>query len=530
MSAAAPVAALAGRTFRDARTRTLAFAYLFALYAYVQPAAYRHTYPRLTDRVAFAHSFADNDALRLLYGYPYDPTSVGGYSAWRVGGTLAIAAAMFGVLAGVSAMRAEEDSGRSELLLSGPVSRGRLFGAALAAIALASALLWAAQLAGFLAAGLAPGPSAYLALTVTAVVPVFAGVGALASQLAPTRRSALELGTAVAGVSLLLRVVADAVGGAGPVRWLTPLGWAEQLRPFTGARPLMLLPTLLACALLLATARAIALRRDVGEGLFGERQRLGARTRILRSPIRQAALAQRGSAIAWSLGVGVFALVLGGVSGGIGSAGIPRGVRRELAKLGAQITPEGYIALVFIFFVLALSLFVCTQVNAARQEEAEGRLERLLALPLSKRRWLGGRALLAAGGACVLALLAGALTCAGAALAGVSIPLTQMLATGGNCLPVALLFLGVALLCYALMPRVGIAVAYCLVAVAFMWQLVGSLVGAPRWLLDATPFAHIALLPTQSFRSVDAAAMLTLALAAGLAGLAAFSRRDLTGE
>ncbi len=103
--------ALTRRSFRDARARTLAFGSLFAIYAYIQPVGYRHVYPTLSDRLSFAHSFAGNDALRLFYGYPYSPLTVSGYSAWRVGGTLAILAAAFGLLAAVRALRGEEDSG-----------------------------------------------------------------------------------------------------------------------------------------------------------------------------------------------------------------------------------------------------------------------------------------------------------------------------------------------------------------------------------------------------------------------------------
>ena len=69
-SARGRISALARRAFRDARTRTISFAYLFVIYSYVQPAGYRHTYPRSADRLGFARTFADNDALRLFYGYP----------------------------------------------------------------------------------------------------------------------------------------------------------------------------------------------------------------------------------------------------------------------------------------------------------------------------------------------------------------------------------------------------------------------------------------------------------------------------
>src|SRR5262249_17941244 len=123
----APAAAFGRRVFSDARTRTIAFGCLFALYAYIQPTGYRSAYPTLHDRLAFAHSFANNDALRLFYGYPYDPLTVAGYSAWRVGGTLAIAAAAFGLLAAVRALRAEEEAGRTELVLAGILGRCAMF-------------------------------------------------------------------------------------------------------------------------------------------------------------------------------------------------------------------------------------------------------------------------------------------------------------------------------------------------------------------------------------------------------------------
>jgi ABC-2 type transport system permease protein len=523
--------ALTRRAFRDARTRTIAFAYLFGLYSYVQPAGYRHAYPTLSERLGFAHGFAGNDALRLFYGYPYEVTSVSGYSAWRVGGTLAIAAAVFGVLAAVRALRAEEDTGRMELVLAGCVGRGTAYLYAIAAIAAGVAILWVAQFAGFVMGGLPAGGSAYLALATVSVVPVFVGVGAVVSQLAPTRRLALELGTAVVGLFLLLRVIADTSTGAGWLRWATPLGWAEELRPFTGAQPMTLLAPALTSVLLIALAARISAGRDVGTGLLPARDTARARLGLLGSPTALAWRSERGSLIVWLSGVGVFALVLGMVSSSISSAGITRGVREEIAKLGsgAITTPTGYLAFVFIFFVLALSLFACAQIGAVRQEESEERLETLLALPVGRHRWLGGRLLLASAGAAALSLTAGLFAWAGAASQGVSISLPRMLEAGANCLPVALLFLGVAALAYAAVPRASAAIAYGLVTVTFLWQLVGSLLGVPKWVVELTPFAHVGLVPTQPFRSGSAAIMLAFAAGAAAGALWVFRRRDLTG-
>jgi ABC-2 type transport system permease protein len=526
-----PARALARRAFRDARTRTVAFGYLFAIYAYVQPVGYRHAYPTLSDRLGFAHSFAGNDALRLFYGYPYGLLTVEGYCAWRVGGTLSILAAVFGLLAAVRALRTEEDTGRMELVLAGPVGRGTAYLSAMAAVAAGVLILWLAEFAGFLAGGLPTGGSAYLALATTSVVPVFVGVGALASQLAPTRRIALELGGAIVALSLLLRVIGDTSPGAGWLRWATPLGWAEQLRPFTGAQPLVLLLPALASAVLLLVAARIAAGRDVGTGVLPARESAAPRLRLLSSPTAQALRSERASLIVWVAGTGAFAFILGMVSTSISSAGISKSVRAEVAKLGSGsiLTPTGYLAFVFIFFVLAVSLFVCAQVGAARQEEAEERLETLLALPVGRRRWLGGRLVLASGASVTISLAAGLLTWAGAASQGVHVSLPRMLEAGANCVPVALLFLGIAALAYAIVPRASAGVAYGLVTVAFLWDLFGALLGVPKWLVELTPFAHVGLVPAQPFRGAAAATMVGIGLLAALAALGAFRRRDLLG-
>jgi len=526
-----PARAIARRSLRDARTRTIAFGYLFAIYAYIQPVGYRHTYPTVADRLGFAHSFANNDALRLFYGYPYDPVTVGGYSAWRVGGTLAIAAAVFGVLAAVRALRTEEDAGRAELILANAVGRRTAYVSAMAATAVGASILWLAEFVGFSAGGLPAGGSAYLALATASVVPVFVGVGALCSQLAPTRRLAIELGSATVALSLLVRVIADTSSGAAWLRWATPLGWAEQLRPFTGTQPAVLLLPAAAGALLLLLAARIAATRDVGTGLLPANDSAAPRLSLLSSPAAQALRSERGSLIVWLTSIGAFALILGMVSSSISSADISKSLQHELAKLGSGsiLTPTGYLAFVFIFFILAVSLFACAQIGAARQEEDGERLETLLALPVSRGRWLGGRLLLAVGAAAILSLAAAVFTWIGAVSQGVSISLPSMLEAGANCLPVALVFLGIGALAYSIAPRASGGIAYGLVTACFLWQLVGSLLGAPRWLVDLTPFAHVGLVPTQAFRGQAAAIMTLIGLLAALAALGIFRRRDLLG-
>lgn len=524
-------AAVARRAFADGRVRTLSFAALFAFMAFVNVDGYEHSFPTLRDKLAFIRSFGEDASVKLFYGQPYDLLHAGGYVAWRVGGFGAIFAAAWGLLAAVRALRTEEDAGRWELLLAGAVRRRDAYLAVLAAIAGGWLVLWLGLWLGCTAGGLAAGGSAYLALAALSPAFVFAGVGALASQVAPTRRLALELGMVVLALAFLLRTVADTSSGAAWLRWATPLGWSEAMRAFADPRPLVLLLPLAVSALLLALAGAIALRRDVGSGLIAARDRRAPRLRLLGSPTAQALRLERGSLLGWGVGVSAFAVIVGVLSTTFEGARLSQSVRAELARYGVQaLTPTGILGLYFLFFVLAISLFACAQVVAARREEAGQQLETLLSLPTGRRGWLGGRLALALGGAVALALLAALMSWAGARTQGADVSLGDMLGAGANCLPAALLFLALSALALGAWPRATTGVAYGLVSVAFVWQLFGAALGAPAWLLGVSPFHHVALVPAQDFKALAAAIMLALAAAALAAAFALFERRDLTGE
>jgi ABC-2 type transport system permease protein len=467
----------------------------------------------------------------MLYGTPRDLLTVGGYVSWRVGGTMVVFAALWGLLGAVRAMRAEEESGRAELVLSGVISRSEAFLAQLAAICAGAAVLWLALFISLLAGKLPVGGSAYLALAVVSVIPVFVGVGAIASQLAPTKRMATGLATGVLVIAFVLRMIAAiSSAGLGWLRWLTPLGWAEELRPFAGPQPLVLPLPIVTASLLLAGAWALALRRDIGNGLLPARDSAPPRLRLLGSPVGLALRSERGVLFAWLVGVGAFAVLMGVISDAATPDVISENVQRQLEKLGtgSVVTPSGWLGFSFIFFILGVSLFCCMQIAWVRSEEAEQRLETLLALPVGRRDWLARRLLLAAAGAAAVALVAGLLAWAGAASQGADVSLPEMLGAGANTLPPALLFLGLGALAFALVPRATTVIAYGLVGLAFVWELFGSLLEVPDWLLALSPFHDVGLVPGEPFEATAAVIMLVIAACAALAAVQIFRWRDLT--
>ena len=525
-----PPEALARRTLGDLRARTAAFSLLFFAIAIANTVGYRSTYPTVADRERLALTFGGNKAARLFYGTPHRLETVGGFAAWRAGGILTVFAAFFGLLIAARAFAGEEESGRFELVSTGALTRRSAFVARAAALLAVLATVWVATWVGFVAGRLPGGDSAYLALAVVAVGVVYAAAGSLASQLVVSRRGALELGGLVLGVDFLLRVVADTTSSQW-LHWAAPLGWAEEARPFADPNPYALVLPAAAALLLASLALALARRRDVGRGLL--RSDGGARrprTALLGSPTQLALRSEAAATAVWSIAVGAFGVVVGTISNSIAS-GLSPSLRQRLAELGQAnvATPRGYIGLSFLFFTLAAALYCCSQVASARHEEAEGRLETLFALPQSRTGWLGGRLGVAAGGAGTIALCAALGTAIGVAIVGADVSFGGLLEAGLNCLPTSLLALGVGALLFAATPRRAVGAIYGLVSVAFVWELLGALLGAPSWLLGLTPFDHIGSVPATPFRTAAALVMVAIGLGAAAAAAAVFRRRDLVG-
>jgi ABC-2 type transport system permease protein len=522
--------AVARHALRQERVRLAVIGTIVVLYTAANVVGYRDTYPTAAERERFAAAFGDNVALRLFYGLPHDLATVAGYVEFRVVGILSVLLAAWAVFAAVRALRGEEDAGRFELLLAGSVRRGDATAAVLAALAAECVVLWAATVLALVATGTAfgdvtLGQALLLAAAIVAPGALFAAIGALACQIAPTHRGAQALGGALVAVFLLVRIVADLVDGARSLRWATPLGWAGEVRPVTGSRPAVLLLFAVATALAAWATLAIARRRDVGTGLVGGGNAPRSRRALLGSPLQAAVRGEAPTLLTWVVGAGAFAAAIGGFSKSIAEEARKANLHSALGT--DYTTPAGYLALTFVAYALVVALFAASHLNGIRDEEASGRLETLLALPVRRAGWLAGRVAIATAASTALALLIGLLTWAGAASQDAGVGLGSLLAAGANCLPAALLFLGLGTLLFALLPRQSAGAAMALVGVAFLWELVGAVVGAPSWALAASPFHHVAAVPVARFDTAGAAIMLVLAAVSAVTGVAVFSRRDL---
>lgn len=527
---------VARRTARKAARSGAVWGAVFGFYVAIQALSYATSYKTAASRRVLAQQFGSNAGISALVGPARSIDTVGGFTAWKCLTVLAITGSVWGLLTATKLLRGEEDAGRWEVLLAGRTTRRGAGAQALAGLATGGlAMLVVAGVVVVLVGrspkvGFSAGGAAYFAVAAVAGAVMFLSVGSVTSQLCATRRQASSYAAAVLGASYALRMVADSGTGLGWLRWLTPLGWVEELQPLTSPNPVALAPIAGLVLVLGVVAVIVAGRRDLGGSVLPDRSTSPAHVRLLASPVGLAVRTQRPVLVGWSLGIVAYGLLLGSIakSGGSAITSSPS-LRRVFQRLGVS-GPEAYVGLAMLIMAVLVAFVACGQVGAARGEEATGRLEFLLVRPVSRSSWLWGRlglatAVLVAGG-----LLAGVSTWVGAAADHAGIGLPTLLAAGLNVVPPALVIVGAGALAIGVAPRAAAAVAYVLLAWSFLVELIGGITHVSHWVLDTSVLHQMAAAPSEPVNWTANGAMVAIAALLGSLGVAGFVRRDVTGE
>ncbi|GAA1862541.1 ABC transporter permease [Actinomadura bangladeshensis] len=513
------------------RDRIMMSAWIYGLTAYVSSNAYSfgREYDTPEALASFTRGINDNPATRALYGPVLNGGTADGLTVWRVGATGAAFTAVMCVLLVVRHTRAEEETGRLELVGAAAVGRRAPLTAALLAAATAAATLAAVVTGVLVLFGLPAAGAAALGLSWLGSGLVFAGVAAVTAQLAETSRTANGLAFTVLGAAYLLRAAADA-GPAHRLSWLSPVGWAQHVRPCAGEQWAVLLLPLAASMLLIAVAYALTGRRDLGAGLLASSLGPDTAAPSLRSPLALSWRLQRGTLLSWSAGLLVYGLVVGGIAAGAGDlAGGNAAIADDIRRLGGRRDlTDALLATAMGIMGLFAAAYAVQGVQRLRAEEGGGRLEPVLATAVGRIRWAVSGLAVTAVGTAVLLALAG--TAAGAVhgarthdLAG---QLPRQLGAALAQLPSVWVIAAAAFLLFAVLPRATSA-GWAVLTICLLLGQVGPLLDAPQAVLDVSPFTHTPKLPGAEFSALPLAALTAAAAALAAAGLTAFRRRDI---
>jgi ABC-2 type transport system permease protein len=512
-------------TARRERVRIPVYVIVLAALIASTAAQSEQLYPTAASRADYVASVEGNPGLIAMVGPAYAVTNVGGDVAWQWGAFGAVVAGLMSMFIVGRHTRAEEQSGRSELVRTGVLSRSAPLTAALV-VAVGAQLVMGAAVALVMVGFDQPAAgSIALGASLAGVGVLFAGVAAVAVQVSQGTAGAYGLVGAVMGASYALRAAGDV--GDGTLSWLSPIGWGQAMRPYADERwwPLALL--LFATVVLLAVAYALLERRDDGAGVIAPRPGPPTASPALVRPTGLAVRLLRGALLGWAVG-----LFLGGLSIGLTAQDADSlvGDSPEVDELFAQTAGslvDNYLAISLLSMALIGTGFAIQAVLRMRSEETAGRLEPLLATALARPRWAAGYVAVAALGTVVILAASGlGAGIADAANTGDLARVPLLVGSSVAIAPAVWVLIGVAVALFGLVPRAA-AAAWGTLAACYLAAFLGPLLGLPDWVMDLSPFTHVPLLPAASF---DAVPLLVLtAVAAGFVavGLVAFRRRNV---
>lgn len=475
-------------------------------------------------------ALASNPAVRAIYGLPTALTTIGGFAVWRVELFVMLLGAVWMTLATTRVVRGDEESGRLDLVLANPLSLTGSTGAsltALLAVPFLAALVVGAVLDG---SGAQPAGSWLYGVGIGLLIATFLAVAALASQLVPERRRATGLAVGVVFVTFVLRMWADGSSNAGWARWLTPFGWVEDLHAFGGNDLLPLIPLVLAPGVLMAVAFVVARGRDVGAGVIRADDRKEAGTALLSGPLAFAVRRRIGELGGWGAGVAVLGILSGGLAESL--VGFPKAQPEATAMLnrmgmGAAVTPAGFVAIMNVFYAVVLAGYGIASVHGDYEDETTSRLDLPYANRVTRTGWAGSTVLTTVAALAALTAVLGFATWVASAAAHAGLSAGDSFASAANVLAVPILFLGLAVLLHGLRPSWAVSVTGILAVGLYLVDLIGPALSWPTWLVDLSPYHHLALVPAEPAAWTPLAVIFGIGLVAGAAGLAAYARRDL---
>ena len=467
-----------------------------------------------------------NAAAIAINGPDQGLDTIGGQVAFQIGATGLVSVALMAVFMIGRETRAEEETGRLDLVRAMAVGRHSATAAALIVVAGMSAVLGTLVALGLVGLGLPARGSILFGATLCAEGLVFAGVTVVVAQFTENTRMVFGSAGAVVGAAFVARAAGDI--GEGPLSWFSPIGWAQKARPYAGDRwwPLLIMAAFVMA--LVSLGAALSSRRDIDAGFIRPRPGPRIATPALGRPLGLAFRLQRGSLIGWAAGLFVVGAAVGWIANDVEDlVGDNQAMRKTIAQLGGVSLTDSYLSTELLFAALIATGFALQSAMRLRGEETALRAAPLLATPISRRQWILSHLIIALGGSVIVLAAAGL----GSGLTyGIVIgdpgQVPRMLGAALAYVPALWLFVGLAALLFGLIPR-GVAAAWAALTACFVVGLLGAALNLPAWAEDISPFRHTPRLPGASPTAVPLSVLAAIAAALTVGGVFAFRRRDV---
>ncbi|HUD10662.1 MAG TPA: hypothetical protein VMR28_03260 [Candidatus Saccharimonadales bacterium] len=526
-------------TIRRTLRSGILWALVFGGYVAAKGIGYVDAYTTPALRLKVAEAFTKNSGIEVILGSAKHVTEVSGYIAWNTGGIMVIVGSIWALLLVTKLLRGEESAGRWELLLLGRTTARRATINVLSGIGVTLTVFYAIISGIFALIGknnainFNTSAALFFGLTVVSGILMFMLVGALASQLLPTRSGAASLTALVLGVSFLFRAVADTTSAT----WLlniTPLGWVEKLSPLDTSRSLWLIPIGIVTILLTIATVYLAGKRDLGDSIFAEKATAKPRTKLLNSPLAAAVRLTRTTTVSWLTAIGLSAILYGALTKtAVQAFNQSAGVGHRLGNLehtAAINSAQAFLGIVFFLQMILIMAYAASAISALRKDESEGYLDNLLVRPVGRTRLFLGRILLILTSVAAAGLITALGTWLSTTSQHLGVPFYTLLKASVNSLAPVILTLGIGALAFGFRPRLTSIVAYGVLVWSFLVDLLSSGVNLNHWIKDTSLLNQVTLAPATNPNWHIVLIMFGLGMALILFGATRFHYRDLENE
>jgi ABC-2 type transport system permease protein len=511
---------------RRDRVRLAVWIVSLAAIAYSSVAGVQSLYETEADLAAYARTAGDNATVIVFNGPAYAIDTYGGRTIFELSTQMAIAVAVLALLTVTRHTRAEEESGRAELLRSTRMGRhAQLAGVAIVA-SLVSVVVGLSLTACLVAAGLPSTGAIAFGAAMAALGICFVGIGAVAAQLTQHSRAASGIGLAVLGVAFVVR----AIGDTGPawLSWLSPIGIAQGTRAYAGERWFTIPLLILLAVALGAGAVALARHRDLGAGLLPDRPGPPVAGRCLSGPIGLSVRLQRGMVLAWSSGLLLIGIAMGWMASSANDfiADNPD-IAEIFVEQGVDIV-DSFLATMLLMFSLIACGFALQSVVRLRTEESAGRAELTMIAGVRRRTWpLAHLTVTGLGTVVVIGALGLGVGIGHAADTGDLGQIPRLTLASLAHVPAVLVLAGIGVALFGWSSRAMVA-AWAPLPFVLVVGMFGDLLDVPGWVSSISPFSHVPEVPARPFDALPELVMLAIAAACLLAGMLGWLRRDVT--
>lgn len=453
------------------------------------------------------------------------PDNIGPLLVNEMSATMIVLFALMSLFLLIRYTRAEEESGRGELVRSGVVSRMAPLSAAFIVVIAANLVTGTLIAVGLGSMDVGWEGSLSFGASLALLGIVVAGVAAICAQVSEFGRTAAGIAGAVFGFAFLVRAIGDVQDS--DLRWLSPVSWSQGMRPYAGEEwwPAFALAGL-AIGLVLV-AFLLNARRDFGAALIRPRRGRASASPFLATPLALALRLHRGAAIAWTAIVLVAAVPLGAVLVEEGEALADLDVFQELVGSGTGAAEE--ILRFYLGFVsLIVAAFTIQTVLRARAEESEGRADPLLATAVARWRWAGSHLAVSLVGTAVMLVVTGFGT--GLAAAAQSDENSHIADATGEMLayvPALAVLAGLTFALLGVLPRFA-PLAWLPYAYFFFVAMFGELFDLPEEAMDVSPFVQVSNATDGDLSTAPLLWLSGIAVAFMAVGFWGISRRDIS--